>query len=127
MLQTLRVNPRFLSWVSKTEWSYTRNGGWQGKGTQPVPQMEGTRLHVPATATHGERRRLGKRKSRMEERGKASTSQEQCVTPIVTPLSAVVDATAEWLRLEVTLRNHNYCSGDNKEMVFCGLWDSGIT
>lgn len=74
MLKTLRVNPRFFSWASKTECSYTRNGGgWQGKGTQLGPQIQSTGLHVPATAAHGERGRLGKRKSRMEEIGKAST------------------------------------------------------
>lgn len=40
MLQTLRVNSRFL-WVSKIECSYTRNGeGWQGKGTAGPTDVE---------------------------------------------------------------------------------------
>lgn len=61
MLKTLRVNSRFLSWVSKTDCSYTRNGGgWEGKGTQMGPQMLRTGLHVPATAAHRERGEIGK-------------------------------------------------------------------
>ena len=61
--------------------------------------------------------RVGKRESRTEETGKATTASEAgCVPPIAAPLSAAVGAITERLRLEGNSGGHHYCSGGNKEL-----------